>query len=417
VQRALATLAALIVTACSTGPATDWPEFPGDDAQARALVAARARRPIGALEPELDADAVIAALDRASTAGTLRVGWASIATELRAHRTVLFGVQHDSADQVRAFARLFGSAGTADHRLLALELFDASGRWRGLPIDLAQDGDDAALAAVRERGVEALPELRRRVAEGAYTAWKYDYVEDLLELAITARGAGQRVMGCDVPPPIGARTRVLEEGLRLRVREVHCANALADAGHHGPVAILFGDAHVAPEGLMRFLPEAPTRIHAIGGRRGSAGLEPALASRLAIDEPVLVPIAERRFVLLLPDARYAADGDRARDLLDAPSPRTALSASALAPCELAMEGQRRALGEDPIELALPPGRHALVVRHGALRLVTGIALDPGGTAELVVDPEGRRIHVRLASTAAAPPGSLDLRLPASPRGL
>ncbi len=64
------------------------------------------------------------------------------------------------------------------------------------------------------------------------------------------------------------------------------------------------------------------------------------------------------------------------------------------------------MSEDPVELPLAPGRHVVVVRRGDLRLVAALGQDPGGFAELSVDPEARRLDLRSATPGPAPPDSL-----------
>lgn len=401
------TLALLALSACDSAPAA-WPAWPESDDDARALVEDRARRELPE-EPPLTADRIVAALDRAAARGTLRAGWRSIGEALRDHRAVLVGVHHDAAEHVRVFARLFGPSGTADDRLWAIELFDAGGRWLGVPA-AEQAGDDDALAALRERGSnDAVRALRERLALGAYTAWKYDYLEDVVDLAIVARGSGRALVGCDVPAELAARLDPLAEPLRLRVREIHCALALEDAVRDRPsarLALLWGDAHLAPEGLARFLPDTPARVHLVGGRASDAGVEPALAERLALTDPVLVPMGARRFVLLVPDARSRARGDRSRVPLEAPEPRSQVTASSTAPSELRVGAVRLDLADDDRSVGVPPGVHAFVLRSGRSRIAGALAIDPGGSAELFADPSARRVDVRLASPSRAPPGSL-----------
>lgn len=394
----------------SRGPGRDeasWPAWPRDEAAAQALLAEHTVRELPEEAP-LTATDVIDALDRAARAGTLRAGWRAIAGELRAHPVVVVGVHHDAAEHVRVFAHLFGATGTADRRLWAVELFDAGGRWAGVDAP-SQAGDDPMLARFAEEGsADALAALRVRVAEGDYTAWKYGYLDDVLALAVFARGAGQALIGCDVPTALAERLAPLAERTRLRMRELHCALALADARRdhpRAPVALLWGDAHLEAEGIARLLPEEATRVHLIGGRLSDAGLEPELASRLALTDPLLVPLAPRRFALILPDARLRAESDRSRERLDAAEPH--VRASATGGCVLYAGGRRVSLeAEREAILPIAPGHHAFVVAQGAQRLAGALAIEPGGSAELWIDLPARRADVRLASPEAAPPGTL-----------
>lgn len=405
-RRALIAGLATLLLACGQSAPQPWPAWPHDEASARALLAEHAKRALSEDSP-ITASSLIDALDRAAGAGTLRAGWRAIAGELRAHPVVVAGVHHDASEHVRVFAHLFGATGTADGRLWAVELFDADGRWAG--IDGSQEGDDATLARfAREGSAEALAVLRRRAAEGGYTAWKYGYLDEVLALAVSARGAEQALIGCDVPPSLAERLAPLSESTRLRMRELHCALALAGARRdhpRAPVALLWGDAHLEAEGIARFLPEEPARVHLIGGRRSEAGLEPALAARLALTDPVLVPIAPRRFALILPDARLRADSDRSRERVAVPEPHVLVRASGA--CVISVAGRRVRLAPEREEaLPSPVGDHAFVVVHGEQRIAGALAIEPGGSAELTIDPPSRRADVRLASPTAAPPGSL-----------
>ncbi len=406
VRRVLALLLCTLCGCDSSPPA--WPSWPADDAAARALIEERAHRELDD-EPPLTAGAIVSALDRAAARGTLRAGWRDIADSLRRHRVIVLGVHHDAREHVRVFSRLFGPSGTGDDRLWAIELFDAAGRWTNVqPAD--QAGDEEALDAFRQRGSsQALRTLRERLALGAYTAWKYDYLDDVLDVAVTARGAGRTLLGCDVPPALSARLEALDPDLRLRVREMHCALAIDDAlrQRSSPrAALLWGDAHLAPNGIARFLADAPARVHVVGGRTSDAGLEPALAERLALFDPVLIPMGGQRFVLVVPDARLSARGDRSRVQLEAADPRPHLTASSTVPAELRVGGHRVELREEERTTTLDPGVRPFVVSAGEQRIAGSLPVEAGGFAELFVDPAGRRVDLRLASPARVPPGAL-----------
>jgi len=131
------------------------------------------------------------------------------------------------------------------------------------------------------------------------------------------------------------------------------------------------------------------------------------ASRLALTDPVLVPLARRRFALVLPDARLRADSDRSRERLDAPQAEPHLRASAASACALHVGGRRVSLeAEREAIVPITPGHHAFVAAQGAQRLAGALAIEPGGSAEPGLDLPARRADLRLASVADAPPGSL-----------
>lgn len=346
--------------------ATPWPETEED---ARGLILERARSPLAF--PPLDPASVLVAIDAAAEADTLLVGWDAIAEALQPHRVVLFGVHHDARGQHEAFRRLFGPLGSARH--LALEPFDADGAWSGAP---DQRGDDAALAAYIERG-EGLDVLRARLARGAYTAWKYALIDEILSSVVAARAAGRRVIGCDVPPALGRALLPFPEELRLRVRELHCATAIERV--EGPIAVLIGDAHVASDGLPRFVDAAV--VHAIGGRASDAGIEVELGALVA--EPVLVPLGDARYVLLLPGPHLGLAVDRSRVRESRPGVRV----------------------DAPQDVSVRRGAASVLFARGVRRWVLGLPLSEGDGADVSLDPEGGRIDVRFYASRAEPPGS------------
>jgi hypothetical protein len=351
-------IAILLLLACETSSEpTAWPSWPDDEAAARALIAehTRASRP----RRELTAGDVIAAIDE----GAFIAGWRPIVEALRPHDVVIMGMHHDAHGQHAAFRRLFGSAD--DRRTLALELFDADGRWDGA----SQRGDQRAIDLYLERGDRSsLDAVRTRLERGAYTAWKYDLIDEILAIVIDARAGSRRVFGCDAPPSL--RT-TFDEATALRMRELHCALALRDAPR--PIAILIGDAHTAPEGLPSFMPGAIV-VRPIGGRRSDAGIEPALAERLAVTDPLLVTIRGER-VLILPDDRLRADGEISR-VRERPASAGALSIDAEA-FTVRVDGH-------PAEDHLAVGDHTFVATNGERRIAGALAMIEDASLELVV---------------------------------
>lgn len=357
--------------------------WPDDEAAARELISSETHE-VGNARA-LDADTLTRAIDRAARSDRLVVGWGPIAEALAPYRVIVFGVKHDARAQHAAFRRLFGPLRPA--RSLVLEVFDADGDWRGLD-DGSRRGDDDALARYLGGGEEsALAELRGRLARGAYTAWKYAYVDEVIALLVAARGLGREVRGCDAPPPLQARMEGWVEESRLRMRELHCARAIERV--EGDVAVLIGDAHALPEGLPRFVPDAAS-VHVVGGRESDAGVEPALAEHIRVVDPVLVPLDARGYALLLPGPHLGAAIVRSRVRERQPGLRLDDGIEAW------VDGER-AGG------ALDAGDHAIVIDAAERRWILGLTSEAGDGARLRVDASG--IDLRLYAERSAPPGS------------
>lgn len=354
----------LFALACEAEPET-WPAWPRSEEAARSLIAEHADR--STPRRALDASEVIDAIDRAAEERTLIAGWRPIAAAMRSRRIVVAGMHHDALGQHAAFRRLFGATGTADRRTLALELFDARGRWGGV----TEDGDQSALDAYATTG-DGLDELRARLGRGAYTAWKYDLIDEILALVIEARAASQEVRGCDLP-----RTVRFDEALALRMRELHCALSLRDAPR--PIAILIGDAHTAPEGLPSFL-DGEIVLRLIGGRRSDAGIEPALAERLSIADPLLVPW-RGELLLVIPDERLAAQSDLSR-VRERGDPGVSIEADGAVVIDGRTVGARERLS---------PGAHTFVASNGERRLAGALPVREGDAIELIVSVTERSV--------------------------
>ena len=125
-----------------------------------------------------------------------------------------------------------------------------------LAAGLLSRGDDAKLADFLVHGrQEALATLRDRQRQRNYTAWKYGYVGQMVDLVLAARAGDRRLMGCDMPTKLQARVRA-DLGLRTgELRELHCALALRDWLRASPpphrVALFWGNAHLDPTRLPR----------------------------------------------------------------------------------------------------------------------------------------------------------------------
>lgn len=379
-----------------------WPDLPHDGVALDALVKKRSLRKIGVQRP-LDVERIIDALRDGTEQGELVSGWPAIVRTLddtlgeAARRGrgayLLVGSFHDAPGQVDAFRRLIGPGGMAGTTIAALEQLHADGSW-GTVQTSEQAGDDAIVARFVEHGdVDAFATLQERQRQHDYTAWKYGYVERVTDLLTAARAAGRKLVGCDMPSALQSRVRV-ELGERgQRLRDLHCALALERARRGRPpphrFALFLGDAHLLPESLPRFL--APdmrvVRVHLIGERTADAGLDVDLAAKLAIMEPLLVPIAAERFLLVLPDARLSARVDRARS--DESVPQTEQHRIVLEGFDgEAWIGKKRMALAGRMNVDVEPGEIDFLLPHGS-RLLAGTALiAQGGSLSLSAGADG-----------------------------
>jgi hypothetical protein len=374
--------------------AVTFPALPKTEAEAAALVAAETRRPPPATVTDVDADAIAAALDTRA-AGPPVAGDAAVSRAIQAvldrgigDAYVLFGTYHDAPGQIDAFRRLVGPGGLRGLTLAAAEQFRADGEWQGAPFD-AQRGDGALLEAWTVHGDRAaLQKLAEQHRDGDYAAWKLGYEATVLDLAVTARAAGLRFAGCDMP----ARLQELsgaQGALRNRLREIHCVRSLPPAFPRR-TALLWGMAHVRPDGLVRFLPPgaAVLAVHVFGQRQGAGAVETALGKIVAINDPVLVPLGPESAALLLPDETLGGHVDRVLTSGDGPGP-TSVTVRAEAPGTITLGDRTVAVGREPVTLALAAGQHTYAYRGGGLRVVGALALREGHRVELGIDPAAR----------------------------
>ena len=168
-----------------------------------------------------------------------------------------------------------GPGGCWGLNVVAVELFRADGAWAGAPIELSR-GDGAAIDAYVAQGdPEAFAGLARsdRDAKTTLCAWKLGYEATVLDLPC------QRARHGGPLPRLRHAARLQEKSgapgdLRLRLREIDCPRSLppVPGGRPRRAAMLWGEAHVKPDGLRRFLPlsAAALSLH-VFGRRLSAG--------------------------------------------------------------------------------------------------------------------------------------------------
>jgi hypothetical protein len=154
--------------------------------------------------------------------------------------------------------------------------------------------------------------------------------------------------------------------------------------------MLWGDAHVAPDGIGRFLPADAVvlAIHLLGGRAGEAGIERELAGRLHVTEPLLVPLGRDRLVLLLPAPPIGARLDRRRNTLGRPAEtdlRERLVTTSTAAGTLHLRHGRFEVDETSRPIPLTAGTHAFLLETGDRLLTGSIEIPRLGYAELDLD--------------------------------
>jgi len=156
-----------------------------------------------------------------------------------------------------------------------------------------------------------------------HTAVKYGYLHSVLDLAVAARAGGLALRGCDAPVELQAAWEHLAADTRLRLRELHCVLAMQDelrrSSNPALVAALWGQAHVEPDGLPRFVPEGDhvVALRVLGGRASRSSPEGQAAPSLALTDPVLLkgPDTPGPRTLLLPAGRLAATVERTQSPL------------------------------------------------------------------------------------------------------
>lgn len=398
-------------TSSRAGPSVPWPALPDNQVTLGALVDHATRRSVTEI-PELTGPRLLQALERSIRDGALAGGWSAIVDTLtrtietssqRGKRTwLLIGSHHDAPDQVDAFRRLVGPLGLSPAPLAAVEQLQGDGGWAGLA-EAAQRGDDAMIARYLEDGdPEVLATLRAQQRERNYTAWKYAYVERIVDVVVGARASGRPLVGCDMPGAMQIRLAETVGDEASILRDLHCALSVERhlaASPRAAVALFIGDAHLGATRLPRFIPstDVVVRVHLLGGRDGGRTLEGLEALRVV--EPVLVPLGRRRYALVLDGAPHGARVDRVR-MKDA-----ARSGREPQIRVIGAEGRIR-LGLDEVTLddaawsrPQPPGPVGFLLETGsgeARRLVTGtLDVPPGGGITLdLQEPDVVRIERR-----------------------
>jgi hypothetical protein len=401
--------------ACKEPRATapSWPAFPGSLGTARELVEARTRRPADGRSLRPRSEEALLDLLRQKP---LVAGWEPIIERLqnelgRGSAFLLWGTHHDAGGQLEAFRRLLGPGGLEGLSAVTLEQLIADGRWRGIP-KKDQRGISAPLRRYLAKGdAKALLAVRDDQRRNNYTGWKYRYLQTVTELMITARAGGLKLLPCDMP---GALQRRSPGKLVDRVRELHCLLALEDAlrsttaRRRGHIAMAWGQAHLDPDALPRFLDEKTrvVAVHVLGHRPGPAGLEHELAGQLLLADPVLVPLGAGYFVLLLDGPPLSARLQQSLDRQDRALPaelRHQLRVTAHgAEGQLKVAGKQMALEEDrQVVVSLSPGAATYLFESSEDIVVGSVKIARGGAVELNLIPD--ESTVRLLVQARQPP--------------
>jgi hypothetical protein len=399
-------LALLLLAACSgknppsgerTGRAA-FPALPRTPAELTALVAAETRRPPPPAGPALDAAALVAAAE-ARGLGLLPAGYPAIVRWIQAALDgghpdgyLLFGTYHDAPGQLEAFRRLVGPGGIRGLHLVAAEQLRADGEWQGAPLE-AQRGDGPLLdlwCTAGDRG--AFARLAEHHRDGDYAAWKLGYEDAVLDLLVNARATSVRLVGCDMPAALQELSGAPPGELRNRLREIHCLRSLPITWPRR-AALVWGDAHVQPGGLVRVLSPGASvlTLHAFGQRQGGGVVEPALGKQLAVLEPVLVPLGPDEAALLLPDDTLGGHVDRVLTSLDDGASLTGLTATARRDGTLFVGTRSYPVGRAPVAVALEPGDHTYAYVTGGLRLVGAVRVVAGHRVDLDFDGEARLV--------------------------
>lgn len=396
-----------------------WPTLPNHAKAADALINTVTVTPPGAATPALTPEQVRALLLRRAKQGKVTAGWPAIirwfqgeldaAAAAKKGAQILWGVSHDSGAQLRAFRRLFGPGGLTGLHGVVVEQLRADGHWKGVPA-ADQRGETAGVARYLRTGDHA---TWRRLRHGQrlynYTAWKFGYLPEVMDLLTVARAAGARLLPCDMSSPLKRRLRKLPMAARMRLRELHCglavSRALQAAGVTGPrrVISLWGQRHVMPVGVPRFLP-AGTRVMSVllfGHRSGVNGMERQLRGKLLLTAPVMFPVdaAATRLVLLLPGPRLGARLDLFGDHLEEPVPAAKQHRLLVhGPGDLIVSGRVvvDADGKQRRSVPLSAGRHAYIMVRGKTILAGALEMPRSGRAELWPDLSRQVVEIMVS---------------------
>ncbi len=387
----------------------------------RALVASNiARDPVRTTQPSVAAADLDAALRRPALASGYEAITAWLAARLaRAgdrDAFVLVGSYHDAAGQIRAFQRLIGPSGIHGLTHVAVEQFAAAGAWSG-PAPATQRGDTDALEAYVRRGdVAAFEALRTTQSSRDYSAWKFDYVADVLDLLATARATGTPLLGVDLPAALSPAEPWVDTDLN-GLRELHAWFSLRDTLSVSPgphrIAMLWGQAHVEPRGFRRFVPTDATVISVyLFGHRPGAALPPTSTSpaeshlRIAwiLNDPIAVALdpAEEHIALVLPDAWLGGQVERVRAHrvpggVFSATPPGQVTVRSLRPGRFAIGTQTVDVGAEPRTVTVPPARHTYAFTVSGVTTLGALSLGASDGADIDFDPATRATRIQYVS--------------------
>jgi hypothetical protein len=240
-----------------------------------------------------------------------------------------------------------------------------------------------------------LRELATSQEREDYAAWKFGYVDKVLDVIADSRTAHHAIHGCDMPTRLQEKLRNWSDEDRNAMRELHCALALGDhLDGAGPqrVGALWGSQHLGAAGFERFLPPDATilSLRVLGGRPPSAEdlTTRSIASQLDLVDPVLLVSGSNDGIVLLSDPAASAHFERKRLRKDA-RPRTDggaepnLVLSAARPGSTArIDGTTIALASSPQWMSLPVGTHDFMIARGQRSLLASFVVPDGGWIEV-----------------------------------
>ena len=398
-----------------------WPELPRGVEELESLVATRVEHSDPS-EPDLETESL---RERLSSGGTesFVAGWDEISRALskglqrpqgeRGDSLLLVGCYHDSGGQIDAFRRLVGPGGVSEIDVIAVELFRAKGHWASVASE-EQAGDDEDLHRfLRSGDGEAFLALRRRQLETNYTAWRYGYVDNVMELVTSARATKTDLMGCDMPLRLAKLVDVPLDQRFDNLREIHCLRALNGRldpqGSQRRIVMLWGQKHLMSQGIRRFVKSGTSVVSVFlyGHRAGTGTVESELETSIVVNEPILFALDDARtadaHALLLPGPKLggAVERSKARAMPGEVSTedRLEIVVTSEATGVLTIGSESVEVGETARKVVLGPGSHRYVLRTEQ-RSVYGRLEDWGaGRVELDFDPRaGTTRIIHLVST-------------------
>jgi hypothetical protein len=386
-----------------------WPALPLNRGEAELLVYYQTRRKPDLLpHPSLAPKNLLKRLSD-SKSHQLVVGYENIirwfesrlASANKRHQDsyLLWGTYHDSAGQMETFRHLIGPGGIDGLTQVVVEQFDADGGWSNIPLN-NQRGDTKIMAAYLKSGdLKHWNSIAAKQLRENYTAWKYNYLFTVMDLLLASRASGIPVLGCDMPRSLQNLADSVGSHL-FRLRELHCLFALKKVAQNqrGPlrVAMLWGQDHVTPHGIRRYIDPHAVVISAyvFGFRPDPQSPERQLRSRLILNDPVLLPLekSEEQVLVLLPGPDLGGNLDRSRVFVDLPPHSIAEKKMALLRIHSPKHGVFEIsdkiipLRTNPQSITLLPGEYSYRLGVGQSITLGTLFLPEGGLTEVQFDP-------------------------------